>query len=227
MAITFVSGVSTDAHFSNVASVGAPINTTGATLLVAVVASQNSIPSNAVSFDSYGNTWTALTNYGGAGGHARIFYCANPIVGSSHYWEVTPGSNSFPSASFMAFAGVKYPSPFDTEVGSSASGTSTKQAGSITPAESDELVVFGALHFYPNTSTPPTIDSSFSTPQYAVATSNYSAVMSYKIKTTNASENPTFTTNNAYTYNGGAAQAAFKQGPVSLPGGGKALLAFF
>lgn len=117
------------------------IDTTGATLLVAVCS--GFIGSTPNLTDSKSNTWTGLTIRGG-GSLVKIYYVANPTVGTNHTFDPS-GTN--PSCTVAAFSGVVTTSPFDQENGNTGSGGSVS-TGSVTPSEDNELVIAGVT-FYP------------------------------------------------------------------------------
>lgn len=108
------------------------LNTTGATLLIAAVASYGGTATPSVS-DSKSNTWTALTLYDA---YIQFLYCSNPTVGTGHTFEAL-GSGYYPALAVAAFSGTTASITNDLDVGS-ASGT---QPGSGTPAHNNELIL--------------------------------------------------------------------------------------
>lgn len=122
------------------------VDTTGATLLVMVVARN---PAAAVTVsDSYGNTWTALTEaLDGTNAHVkhRIYYAANPTVGTGHTFTIS-GATTASALIASAWSGVDTTSPFDVESGyadSSSYSTATHGAGTLTPTNNNSLVICG------------------------------------------------------------------------------------
>lgn len=118
-------------------------DTTGATLLVAVVGSYNQTTQPTIS-DSKSNTWTALTAYedGASRTRVRIYYVANPSVGAAHTATAAQAS-CFCSIAFAAFSGVTTTSPFDQQNGSFTDSGTSVQPGSITPSEDNTVVIAG------------------------------------------------------------------------------------
>ena len=123
----------------------APINTVGATLLVAAVADVTS--SSWALSDSLGNTWVELPPYSAQSADVAIWYA----------WQGTGGplatgadSVSFfghlPAVTFLAFSGTPTGAdPLDQQTGG-AGGTGYGQspgAGSITPTAAGELIITG------------------------------------------------------------------------------------
>lgn len=199
MAIAYVTGVTANLGVNG--GTTSSVDSTGASLLVVVVSSYD-LSSEPTLTDSKGNTWTGLTAQGPGGSNqrVRIFYAANPTVGSSHTFTLS-GSTTYSSVSALAFSGAKTASPFDQQNG--ATGGSTSLAtGSVTPSEDGELVVAGiALDSAPSSLT---IDSGFSTPAvvYFLGGSSYGVGSAYKIQTTAAAVNPT------WSWTGSSGQAA-------------------
>ena len=76
------------------------VDTTGATILIAVGVADSGTPSIT---DSKGNTWNSLTQVGGSFPtyhRCRLYYVENPTVGTGHTFTVA-GTNA--SACFAAF----------------------------------------------------------------------------------------------------------------------------
>jgi hypothetical protein len=116
------------------------IDTTGATLLVV---NQTAFNTLGTITDSYGNTWTALTQRNGNGGVLeRLYYAENPTVGTGHTFTVTGGNAG--TLEVAAFSGTNTSSTFDTQNGAiSGSQVNAFQAGSATPAGNNSLVILG------------------------------------------------------------------------------------
>ncbi|MFM2357274.1 MAG: hypothetical protein RJA61_11 [Candidatus Parcubacteria bacterium] len=187
----------TQAAFNLIANTGAgssggnnvttgAIDTTGANLIVVVV-SWYSGAANTLS-DSKGNTWTALTAYAAGNTQQRIYYAYNPTVGSGHTFTAT--NSSYPSIAVSAWSGAAT-SPYDVENGSSGSGITSKQPGSVTPSENNELIITG-LGF--DTSNTLSINSGFTiSNQLNYTVGNYmGGAMAYLVQTTSAAVNPTW-----------------------------------
>lgn len=186
-----------------------PLNTTGADLLVMVLASSDVLSPVQSGTDSKGNTWTPLTAKARAGwSQCGIWYCIpGSNVGSGHTVTWGGGSAIYLSGFFAAFSGGAPTGTVDQQNGA----TNTTNPASITPSRSNELIVAG-VGSWP--ATVPSVDASM-TLLGAVARdggSNYcSCGMAYKIQTSAAPINPVWNTNDALVI------ASFK------PAGGTAL----
>lgn len=116
------------------------IDTTGATLLVIAVGWYNGSGAPIIS-DSKGNTWTALTAQLNANtGDTRLYYSANPTVGTGHTFS--NGRANYSSVAVSAWSGA-HATPFDVENGAIAAAATSKATGSVTPSEDNELVIAG------------------------------------------------------------------------------------
>jgi hypothetical protein len=124
------------------------INTTGATLLVAIFASgQNSVNVS----DNQSNTWHSLSvsppnNYC----YVQTFYAYNPNVSASHTFTSSGAQSTIVLVS--AWSGtLTTSSVYDTYSALVGNGTSTLPTGPITPSEAGELILAGwaTTAFYP------------------------------------------------------------------------------
>lgn len=188
MAIAYVAGVT--GAGANATTSGA-IDTTGANLLVMVQSFYTGGSAPAAS-DSKSNTWTKLTEWGGAGTEAcAIWYAKNATVGSGHTF--TGGATgAFTAFSVFSFSGCDTTAPFDLENGSTTVTNTTVQSGAITPSANNYLVVAGTMNAGSVISS---IDGGFSAIQkvdYAGGT-NEGCGASYLIQTTATTANPTWT----------------------------------
>lgn len=169
------------------------INTTGASLLVGLVAGSGS--GGIAPTDSKSNTWVGLTaRVATLSNFARLFYVANPTVGTSH--NFSPPSSIFAASCWVAFTGVTLSSPFDQENGLDSATDPTSQPGSITPSVNGCVVVAGLG----GTSTAGvTINGSYTfTDQVPFAGgANFSGCLAFDVQTTATATNPTFTWTNA------------------------------
>ena len=154
-------GVSDNGSGASVTTPG--IDTSGASFLVAVVSTYGSSSTNGL-HDNYGNTWVPLTRKTGIA-DPQILYVARPIVGPGHTFTAHDSSASGTGISVMAFSGVRAIAPFESGTDKQANSTpgSTVQPGSVSPADTGDLIVTG-LGVYTNFGTIPTasIDSGFS-----------------------------------------------------------------
>ena len=167
----------------------ASIDTTGATLLVAVV-TYTGTPTVS---DSKSNTWTALTCQQNTSVYSCIYYVnsGSPSVGSGHTFTIS-GAVTVSVINVMAFSGTGA-SPFDNQNGNSSLLVSTIQPGSITPSQNNDIIITG-LSGGNNFGAANTIDSGFTiTYQKAVTGGiNYGHAGAYLIQTTAAAVNPTW-----------------------------------
>jgi len=165
------------------------IDTTGANFLVAVTAYAGAVTGFSFT-DSKSNTWTALTERtAGAAGRERIYYCVPTSVGSGHTFTLS-GATLFGSLCVASFSGGKASSPFDAESGAGATPVSTKQPGSITPAQNSELLIAG-LAFSPTGTI--SIDGGYTITDQQDAGDDIGSALAYKIQTYKAASNPTLT----------------------------------
>lgn len=188
-------------------------DTTGATLIVMAVATDGSAPNPSVS-DSAGNTYTALTSYGGASppwNRTRIYYAASPTTSATHSFTVL-GTNR--SVVVAAFSGVAT-TPYESEAGAGFTTGTSAQGGSVTPSGSYALVISAMGHDGARTFS---IDSSFTIVGSQAFTSgiNYGSSLAYKAVTPSSAQNPSWswTTNTS----GAVANAVFTA--TSWGGGG-------
>ncbi len=198
-------GIAQSANSLSVTTAG--LNTTGATLLVMVVANYNAVSPPAVS-DSKGNTWVQRTTYGGAsstsGASATVFYSTTGLVGTGHTFTASAGGSTYPSICVLAFSGA---SPaYDVENGNNGS-TSPTATGSVTPSRNNSVLVTGIA--CNGNIGGATIDSSFAiTDEVNVSPGAAEGIAAaYKVQTTAAAENPKWTVSST---NLTAAIASFK-----------------
>lgn len=111
----------------------APIDTTGANLLVAWVCGWINF---GVLTDSKGNNWTPLPqhNNGNNGGH--WVYCTAPIVGPNHVFTLS--QVSYCAWIVYAFSGIN---ALQVEVWATGSNVTSVASGSVTPAADGYLVL--------------------------------------------------------------------------------------
>ncbi len=173
------------------------INTTGATLLIAVVANYQTAPPAPT--DSQGNTWHGLTSYqdGGNNRFITIFYCYNPTTSPT---QTFTANGSYPTILASAWSGTMTTSAvFDTQNGTGTDATVTSlNSGPITPARTGELIVSGFLAIYTHNPAGQAIDSGFTIldPQTGAGNGEF-ADMAYLIDSANNSVNPKWSWTNA------------------------------
>jgi hypothetical protein len=177
------------------------INTTGASLIVVVVGTYDGWAPTAM-VDSASNTWTALTSYVGGGQAIRIYYKLSPTTSSTHTFTPTVPQTYYCTFTVMAFSGVASYQSTAGENGFAGGPTGdTIQPGSVTPSVNGALIVSGVSCYGVGAS--PTINSSFDA-TYGVAKFGNAAMggAAYKVQTTAAAINPTWT---SVGINGGSA----------------------
>lgn len=170
----------------------AGVNTTGATLIVAVVTSYSGA-SAPVLTDSKGNSWTASSDYDNGAGLRQTFYRSIPSsVGGSHTFTLT-GSTILASIVVIAFSGTDA-TPYDTiSTGSAFTGTSG-QPGSVTPSENGSVILVGA-----SLNPIPFASSTSSSPGYTfynepmVDGVSFGSSLGFQVQAIAAPENPTVT----------------------------------
>lgn len=185
------------------------IITTGASLLLVVVASSPAAVSPVVS-DSKGNTWTGLTDHVDANTRVRISYAIPGSVGSGHTFTASKTS-SFPSIAVLAISGTSA-SPFDQQNGANSASTTSIQPGIITPAQNNTIIVSG-LNW--NGTANLAINSGFTISDSIVGIGGqfYGSAFAYLIQSTAAAVNPiwSWTTSNV----AGAVIANFKSPSIT------------
>ncbi len=210
MAIALVANTGAGSSDSSNVTTSA-IGTTGANLIVVGVAGYTSFAATLT--DNKGNTWTALTARTGAVCRSVIWYCSNPTVGSGHTFSLTSGGG-VPSLCVAAFSGAKATSPYEAESGSSIATGTSLQPGSLTPSENGELLVTELSLVFDET---PTINSSFTITNHTTKDANhYSSTLAYRVQSTAAAINPTWSW--AVDYFATCAMACFKAAPSGFYG---------
>lgn len=170
------------------------INTTGANFLVLTLSSYEIYSLPTIS-DSKFNTWNVLTSYSTTPYERQtLYYAINPSVGNGHTFSAS-SSGSYPAIAVMAFSGMNTSAPFDVQNGNShgVGGGSTISTGSVTPSQDGSLIVTGQGGATSSQSM--TIDNGFTkgTQIDGDVSYNFSVVMAYKIQSTAAAINPTWT----------------------------------
>jgi hypothetical protein len=136
------------------------LNTTGAKLIVAVLASDFDA-ANTFS-DNKGNTWTKGTEYEAFDGTVQIAYCVNPTVGSGHTFT---WANAAVILSVTAYSYSSGTPTHETETGTANGGSSfnSLQPGSQTPGGNGRLFVVGLGAYNAANPVPVAINQSFVT----------------------------------------------------------------
>lgn len=165
-----------------------PVNTTGANLLVVVVANYNKLPCTDAISDNKANAWTCAGSTNSTSGHAAgIWYSSNPVVGTGHTISYT---GSYTVLDFMAFGGANTSSPLDQiKCNQNPNNISSLTIDTLTPSANNSV-------FVSNSGTLSTgvhsIDSSFVlTSQNAFPGSNYmGSGAGYLVQTTAGAVSP-------------------------------------
>ena len=177
------------------ASTAGPIDTTGATLLVAV-GHQWETPGICTITDNKGNTWYPLTRYGTSGscGFGQIHYAYGPSlsVGTNHIFYVT--AQQYQSLEVLAFSGIGAPAvdPFDSENGNNGEAAYTVQPGSVTPTAIGDLII-STVHDGWSTGTAYTINNGFIIGHSSYNGGDMSGAIAYKVAEAVEGHNPTWT----------------------------------
>jgi hypothetical protein len=179
--LTFVNALYGDKTLGTAAST---VNTTGATLFVAVISGSSGVSIS----DSMSNTWNLLTSQTANGYFTTISYSFGVTTSASHTFTVAAGGSALEFV--YAFGGATTTSAcFSGQQNGTAISSVAIQPGSVTPAAGGVVVTgFGGVL---NNSVGTTIDSGFATPQLAVA--NIQAGGSYLLTTGITPVNPTWT----------------------------------
>lgn len=206
----------------------AGIDTTGADILFFALGRHTGVGLAAIS-DSYSNTWTARTEYGGTIEGLTVYYAKNPTVGTGHTFSV--GSNTFARGCVAAFSGADTSAPYDVENGNGVSfptSPSTIQPGTLTASQNDSLYIT-ALGTAPNGGPNGyTVDSSFTITDTvdAIDGTSCGCGLAYKIVAgTPSAENPTWSI--AVTNNFGTGTTINTWKPAAGGGGGGAAESVF
>lgn len=184
-----------------------PLNTTGATLLIAAVYDANQNPTTDTVSDTYNNTWFHLNNYSGI----TLWYAKSPVTGTADWFTVIGGSTPYIRAS--AWKGTDLASPYDVQNGNSNSNSESLQTGSITPGGNSELIISA----YVSITGSRAIDSGFNFCSSGDSSSYLTTA--YLVQSTATAVNPTWS-ESLTPWNNYAIIAAFKAGSNSSSGGG-------
>lgn len=148
--------------------------------------------------DSNSNTWETITQENDSAICSTGYYCHTPCVtGSGHTFTLT-STSGFESISILVFSGAASGDPWNTQSSAAPITSATFQAGSITPASNNSLVVTG-IGFEDNTSGAVSINGGFSTPvvEPQQAGTNEGSAISYLIQGSATAANPTWDITNS------------------------------
>lgn len=141
--------------------------------------------------DSKSCSWSSITAHGTPGNvTVNIYYAVNPTVGTGHTFTLT-GTDLYGAVTVEAFSGVGMSSPFDQQNGNASASASSLATGSITPAANNELIISGEAYFGDNSLA--TVSDSMTITDYMGGGGVTGGAMAYKIQTTAAAINPTWT----------------------------------
>ena len=192
MAIALVSNVAYSAGGSS-GGTSSSIDTTGATCLIAIVGNENVLGTFS---DSKSNVWTQLGLSQISGSAAVSAWIAmNPTVGSGHTF--TAGSStSFPTFCVGAFSGVATSFALHLPMKTNNATATSIQAGSITPAANNCVVIAGMA--YRDTTTI-SINGGFSITNQNpfIGATAVGSAMAYLVQTSAAAANPTWSWTNS------------------------------
>ena len=194
------------------------VNTTGATLLVAVI---SGFSAAATIVDSQGNDWNYLTTYLGFNTRpeTRIAYSYSKGGGAlstsaAHTFTVSATGTNYPTGVIYAFSNtLTTAAVYDTSSGTSGSSTQPIVPGSITPTAGD-IVVTG-MGVYSGSSpsyASATVSQGFSSPDTAlntVATTTGSSG-AYILNASGSAYNPSWSANSSAVSGNTAVIACFK-----------------
>lgn len=198
MAIVLVANAAAVYQFGPGGSTTSGIDTTGATLLVAVAPYYTT--ATMTMSDSKSNTWVQIGTYGGTDPKVGVWYVKNPTsVGTSHTFSCL-GTGSYASIAVSAYSGTDTSALVDQSAGANAASP-----GSITPSVND-CVVVAVLGMHGANA--PTIDSGFTLTNGMAENFSYGVGMAYKVQTTAAAVNPTWSATGGSSFS--SAQFSFK-----------------
>jgi hypothetical protein len=167
------------------------LNTTGANLIV--VSSSGVAGPSPISDNKSNGTPGGAIRITSVSPYNSLFYWSAPTVGTGHNFTLS-SSSSFAGFCVYAFnyggAGILDSGVTNSNV---TSGTTTCQAGSITPSGSNKLIIAGT--FLAQNNTTPSIDSGYtlSAFQQGVLSTNYSSGAAWLFQSSGTATNPTWT----------------------------------
>lgn len=215
MAVTLVAHVTTDVTSSPATS--SAIDTTGAGLIVVGVTVGGAPATNSIT-DNKANQWTALTAASGTGRNGlRMFYAKRPLVGAGHTFTDSAGSNG--SMIVSAFSGILV-DPFDGQgTGSSGAGSTSLDAGLVSPIHDYELIVTCFTIDDPAGNTIACAGFTVIDTFDVVVGSTYGLSMAYQVQGVKTPVNPHWTRSNANTQLGDFGAVASFLSRYSMPPG--------
>lgn len=173
---------------------GAPINTTGADLIVIMThisTNNGSIDANALTITGTingvddGNTYTPYTKYSSQNRAMRFFVAEVPFTGTNHVFT-SHIALGYPYCLVSAWSGSIGPGAKDQLVGAATNSALSLPSPTLTPGVGNELVIAGAITIPQTVSGSPTIDSGFSPLQQIGANLSWASLV------TSAATSPTW-----------------------------------
>ncbi len=131
---------------------------------------------------------------------SQLFYWAIPAVGSGHNFSLNQtGGDLFGTIEIQAWSGSIGASPFDVENGAIDTGATFGQPGSITPSQSNSLIVTGIGLATGDGGALSSINSGFTISDEVQFSSgvNYGGAMAYFVQGAAAAINPTWSWNSS------------------------------
>ena len=189
------------------------IDTTGADLIVVVVAYFEGITAPTLS-DNKSNTWTGLTaQVGTTDPSTRIYYCQAPTVGAGHTFKLDNGGLMYGNLAVTAWSG-SVATPFDQQNGTTHLAVTSLQTGSVTPGTGNQLVI-AAVSTGAGSSGAYSIDSGFtiSDQEAYVSGGGEGCGMAYLVQTSAAAVNPSWSWTGSAE--GAVAIGTFKDGAAA------------
>lgn len=180
------------------------IDTTGATLIVVVLATGAQALVSIT--DTGNNLWYYNDHFQQSTQDIAFAFCVNPVTNASHTFTLT---QAFPSVAVLVFSGNAAGSEKTT---ASGANSTTVTPGSITPAEDDALLIAG---FCGGAATTQSISGGFTISDQIGGSSGQRVAAAYLIQTSKTAANPTWT--NSASANISAMLGSF---PLQTSGGG-------
>lgn len=189
------SGVAAGSSDHNTVTTGGYTLATAPSIFFVAVVNDKGVSAPVPTDSVGGNTYTSKVTRTGTFNILTIYECLAPAYSSGMTWSLSL-TNSYAAICVLAFSGSKTSSPYDQSTSATSAGATTIKPGSITASE-DNCVYITALGIDVAEGSTPTIDASFVSPaplfsNYTIG-QHYGLAMSYRIQTTAAATDPTWT----------------------------------
>jgi hypothetical protein len=200
--ITFINSVCGPAPPTSTGGASAPVNMTGADLYVMALGIYT-VPVTVS--DSNGDTPSDIPST--LAGGANFVYFQN-VTGGNVSFSATSSGSAYPAFCVFGFSGMQTSGVYETvDAFNSAFGSTTIQAGSVTPAATHNLLL--SVTMETNSTNTVSINSGFATPigLNQASGANVLTYASYLIQTGTAAQNPiwTYGSNSGYSIYAGTA----------------------